>query len=100
MSDGEFRVIWRWREDHPNGDLYEERRRLFQTLAGATRLYERLTSNGGRYEKWEDGTGIQTGELVTTRLRLDYARVEAREVGPFLPIHGLNEPAARLGASE
>lgn len=85
MNDREYRVIWRWREDHPNGGSYPERRRLFQTEAAARRLADKLASNGGRYEKWEDGTGIQTGELVTEKMRLDYCRIESRAVTGWEP---------------
>lgn len=91
MSDGEFRVVWQFLDGR---DGLGVRRRLFQTFAGAQRHYDRLTSNGGRYDKTEDGTGIQTGELVVTHLRLDFARIEAREVGPFLPVSGFAIPAA------
>ena len=76
----EYSVVWRWEIDH-NGGRLPERRRTYKTEAGARRLLDKLRSNEGRYDKMEDGTGIQTGELVVEHLRLVYARLEWREVG-------------------
>lgn len=75
----EWRVIWRWREDDFNGYRYDERRRLFQTEAGARRHYDKLTSNDGRFTQDNEGG---------SDLRLEYARIEVRDVGLFAPVEG------------
>jgi len=77
MGRQEWRVSWRWLDGR---DPYPVRHKIFRTRAGADRFVEKLQSNGGTYEKWDDGTGIQTGELVVTKLRLDYASLETRNV--------------------
>lgn len=75
--DLEYRVTWRWLD---RNDPYPIRRKEYKTYSGAMRLVKKLESNNGTYEKLEDGTGIQTGELVVTKLKLDFVRVEVRDV--------------------
>lgn len=82
----EFSVVWRWKTDPYRDEFGEERRKVYKTKAGATRLIAKLTSNGGHYEKHtETGETRYDDGLVIERWTLDYARLECRVVGSWVP---------------
>lgn len=80
----EYSVVWRWKTDRYRDEFSTERRKVYKTLAGAARLFEKLHKNDGRYEKHTevDPTRYEDG-LIVEHWTLDYARLETRTVGPW-----------------
>jgi hypothetical protein len=81
----QFRVVWRWRTDPYSDEFSDERERIYKTEAGARRLLDKLNRDGGKYtfhrevEPTRYDDGFRTEEWC-----LDYARLEVREVGPWV----------------
>lgn len=83
----EYSVVWRWRTDRYRDEFSDERRKVYKTEAGARRLIAKLNKNDGNYEKHTEvePTTYDDGYRVE-HWRIDYARLEQREVGPWAAV--------------
>jgi len=80
----EFSVVWRWKTDPYRDEFSKERRKIYKTKTGATRLFDTLHKNGGKYEKWTEMEPTRYDDGFTIEhWTLDYARIESRVVGPW-----------------
>lgn len=71
FSSYEWRVVWRWVESSGRDKV-----RIYKTEKGARAFFAKLTSKNGRFALLTDDERVLT-------YRLEFARLETREVWPW-----------------
>ncbi len=80
----EYSVVWRWKTNPYHDEFSDERRKVYKTEWGAQRLLAKLQKNDGRYDVHIETEPTRGDDgLTVEHWRIDYARIETRQVGPW-----------------